>query len=85
VADGLNVVAVRVEGEGAVVAGVVDRAPAGWAVVGTAGGERGGVEGVDLPGRALRLVGKGRRERQVGDAISQPRGGGSLAFQRRRE
>ena len=47
VADGLDVVAVGVEDEGAVVAGVVDRARAGGAVVGAAGGEGGGVEGVD--------------------------------------
>ena len=47
VADGLDVVAVGVEDEGAVVAGVVDRARAGCAVVGAAGRQRGGVEGVD--------------------------------------
>jgi hypothetical protein len=47
VADGLDVVAVGVEDEGAVVGGVVDRTRAGRAVVGAPGGECGGVEGVD--------------------------------------
>jgi hypothetical protein len=52
VADGLDIVAVGVEDEGAVVAGVVDRAWARGAVVGAAGGKGGGVEGVDQLGRA---------------------------------
>ena len=47
VADGLDVVAVGVEHVGAVVVRVVDLAHAGGAVVGAAGLERGGVEGVD--------------------------------------
>ena len=46
-ADGLDVVAVRVEDEGAVVVRVVDLADTRSAVVGPAGGERGGVEGVN--------------------------------------
>ena len=58
VADGLDVVAVGVEHVGAVVVGVVDLADPGRAVVGPAGGERGGVERVD--GRAI-----GGRERDV--------------------
>ena len=48
VVDGLDVVAVGVEDEGAVVVLVVVRAQAGLAVVGPARGERGGVEGLDL-------------------------------------
>ena len=48
VADGLDVVAVGVEDEGAVVVGVVHGADAGRAVVLAAGGDRGLVEGVDL-------------------------------------
>jgi hypothetical protein len=44
VVDDLDVVAVRVEHEGAVVARVVDGALAGGAVVLVARGERGGVE-----------------------------------------
>ena len=51
-ADGLDVVAVGVEDEGAVIGGVVERAGAGGAVIGAAGGEGGGVEGVDLLGAA---------------------------------
>lgn len=51
-ADGLDVVAVRVEDEGAVVAGVVDRPQTGGAVVGATRGQGGGVEGVDLLDRA---------------------------------
>ena len=43
---------VGVEDEGAVVAGVVDRARTGCAVVGAAGGERGGVDGVDAAPRS---------------------------------
>ena len=45
-ADGLDVVAVGVEHEGAVVARVVVRTFARRAVVATAGGEGGAVEGV---------------------------------------
>jgi hypothetical protein len=47
VTAGLDVVAVGVEHERAVVTGVVVRANAGRAVVLAAGGDRGGVEGVD--------------------------------------
>ena len=57
-ADGLDVVAVGVEHVGAVVGRVVDLADAGGAVVGAAGLEGGGVEGVDR--RAI-----GRREGDV--------------------
>src|SRR5436309_13107471 len=48
VADGLDVVAVRVEDVGPVVVRVVHRAHARGAVVGRAGGEGGGVERVDV-------------------------------------
>jgi hypothetical protein len=47
VADGLDVVAVRVEHEGSVVPGVVDLADAWPAVVLATGRERSRVEGVD--------------------------------------
>jgi hypothetical protein len=52
VADGLDVVAVGVEDEGAVVAGVVDRAESRGAVVRATGGNGRSVEGVDLLGVA---------------------------------
>jgi hypothetical protein len=58
VVDDLDVVAVRVEHEGAVIARVVHGARAGGAVVLVARGERGGVEG---PHRGVRV----RREREV--------------------
>src|SRR5215210_1068138 len=45
--DGLDVVAVRIQHEGPVVARVVELADAGRAVVGAAGGERRRVERVD--------------------------------------
>ena len=51
VQDRLDVVAVGVEQEGAVVALVVLGAQAGRAVVAAAGGEAGGVERVDLVAR----------------------------------
>lgn len=51
-ADRLDVVAVGVEDEGAVVVGVIVGAQAGSPVLGAAGGERGGVEGIDFVGRA---------------------------------
>jgi hypothetical protein len=47
VADGLDVVAVRIEHEGAVVTRVIDGPRSGLAVVAPAGGERGRVKGVD--------------------------------------
>jgi len=64
VADGLDVVAVGVEDEGAVVAGVVERARARSAVVGATGGERGGVEGVD---RVAIAGGEGDVDAGIGD------------------
>ena len=65
VADGLDVVAVGVEHEGAVVVGVVDLAHARPAVVRRAGLERGGVEGID----GLTILG---RERHVHAAVGPP-------------
>jgi hypothetical protein len=47
VADGLDVVAVRIEHEGAVIVRVIMRPQAGSAMVRAAGGERGFVEFVD--------------------------------------
>jgi len=47
VADGLDIVGVGIEDEGAVVAGVVDRAGPRGAVVVPAGGESGSMESVD--------------------------------------
>src|SRR5690606_10965800 len=47
-ADRLDIVAVRIEHEGTVVIGVIMRAKAGRAIVGAAGRQRGGIEGVDL-------------------------------------
>jgi hypothetical protein len=63
VVDDLDVVAVRVEHEGAVVARVVHGALAGGAVVLVARGERGGVEG---PHRGVRV----RGEREVDVLVS---------------
>src|SRR4051794_26604607 len=63
VADRLDVVAVRVEDEGAVVSRVIVGAYAGGAIVLAAGGEGGGVEGVHR-----RAVGRG--EGHVGGGLA---------------
>ena len=60
VVDDLDVVPVGVQDERAVVAGVVDGALAGPAVVRVARGERGGVEGAHG-----RVIGRGEREVHV--------------------
>src|SRR5262245_48706012 len=52
VADGLNIVAIEIEYEGAVVVGVIMRPEAWRPVVLAAGGESGAIEGID--GRAGR-------------------------------
>ena len=48
VADGLDVVAVGIEDVGAVIAGVVDRAQPGWAVIASSRSNRRGMERVNL-------------------------------------
>jgi hypothetical protein len=72
----LDVVALRVDDEGAVVVRVVLGAQAGGAVVLAAGGDRGGVEGVYL-GAGLGLPGQvaargGRRAAVGGGAVDEP-------------
>src|SRR5688500_4942782 len=52
VADGLDVVTVRVEHEGAVVAGMIVRANARTVIVAAAGGDRRGIERLDECARA---------------------------------